>query len=134
MINLNVTYTQVFTGQLNCYAVPGTAHCGRVHGNQLFPITVSIHYPPNVELDSNGFLLDNLWFELYCESFKDTHLKISCEHLAWLVASDCLEADQRIVSVLVDIEGVRGTSLQLLARRADRIPASLAESPTSMDM
>lgn len=113
-------YAQTFHGTLRCYLKPGTPHCGAVAVDYLaqasFRFTISVHYPAPAELDDNGFLLDNTYFEQYFESFGCCQIAISCERLVQLVADDIArDADRWHAHVHATIYPVPGVAMSASA-------------------
>jgi hypothetical protein len=70
--------------------VSGDTHCGPDHTSpKIFDYEVSIKYTHDKELDTNGFLLDNLSFHNYFMGLGN--VDISCEKLVqkcWLYFAD----------------------------------------------
>jgi hypothetical protein len=113
-------FTQNFHGVMKCYLKPGTPHCGPVVADhpirQEFHVAVNVHYPSHVQLDENGFLLDNTYFRDYFDSFCMCQISCSCEQLADLMAHDIArDASQWHAHVKVSITPVAGVTMAATA-------------------
>lgn len=61
--------------------VSGPTHCGPdATSPKTYPYEVEIYYTAEAQLDQNGFLLDNLTFDVYFNSIEN--VDVSCELLA----------------------------------------------------
>lgn len=118
---MNTTFTQHFTGAVQVYAVPNTPHCGLTSGRITLGIDVDLSYCGQA-LDSNGFLLDNTWFNEYVKSMTNMHINYSCELLAQTIASHvCQDAGQRGCSAKVTVRPFSGACITCtLTRLADK--------------
>jgi hypothetical protein len=113
-------YGQNFHGCMKCYLKPGTPHCGPTVADYPlmaeFKFAVTVHYPEGVQLDENGFLLDNTYFQNYFDSFKGCQVACSCEQLVQLVADDIArDAKQWNAHVHVTIHPVVGMGVSMSA-------------------
>jgi hypothetical protein len=119
-------FIQRATGEFTVRLMPNTPHCGPkqttfVETSDPYRYEIELTYNAQA-LDSEGFLIDNLWFRSYFDALRDVHLSISCELLAQQIARDmCTQLGDRACycdAVCVRLYGVPNVSVECTYRPA----------------